>query len=92
MEYVIEIIIYLISVFGIVITTMSFYEMFSIKKKVDDSYRIFSKLSDNEKKVNVIFKIVGFNEIEEKELINILNKDTKLKEISNNIIIQKEDY
>lgn len=92
MEYVIEIIIYLISVFGIVITTMSFYEMFSINKKVDDSYRIFSKLSDNEKKVNVIFKIVGFNEIEEKELINILNKDTKLKEISNNIIIQKEDY
>lgn len=93
MENLLEICIYLLAVFGIIITSISFYEMFDLKKYINNSYRIFSnnKFKDK-KKIDVIIKIKGLNEEEIKELVeDIKDGSTILKEISNNIIIEKQD-
>lgn len=93
MVNLLEICIYLLAVFGIIITSISFYEMFDLKKYINNSYRIFSnnKFKDN-KKIDVIIKIKGLNEEEIKDLVeDIKDGSTILKEISNNIIIEKQD-
>lgn len=94
MEYLIETLIYLLAILGIIFTSISFYEMFDLKKYINNTYRIFSKNSiDKSKNVEVIIKLKGFDEIEEKELIDhIYNSESiNLKEISDNIIIETED-
>lgn len=94
MEYLIETLIYLLAILGIIFTSISFYEMFDLKKYINNTYRIFSKNSiDTTKNVEVIIKLKGLDEIEEKELIDNINnnKSINLKEISDNIIIEKED-
>ena len=94
MEYLIETLIYLLAILGIIFTSISFYEMFDLKKYINNTYRIFSKNSiDKTKNVEVIIKLKGLDEIEEKELIDNINnnKSINLKEVSDNIIIEKED-
>ena len=94
MEYIIETFIYLLAILGIIFTSISFYEMFDLKKYINNTYRIFSRKNiDERKNVEVVIKIRGLDELEEKELIeNIKNSESiNLKEISNNITIEKED-
>ena len=91
MQYLIETLIYLLAILGIIFTCISFYEMFDINKYITNTYRIYSRKNKGEKRVKVIVKIKGFDEIEEDELKNKINNDNKLKEISNDIIIEKLD-
>lgn len=94
MGYLIETLIYLLAIFGIIFTSISFYEMFDLKKYINNTYRIFSKSSTNiDKKIEVIIKIKGLSELEEDKLIECIsdNKGVNLKEISDNIIIEKEE-
>ena len=94
MGYLIETLIYLIAIFGIIITSISFYEMLDLKKYINNTYRIFSKKNnDKNKKIEILIKIKGLDELEEKDLIeNIKNNEgINLKEISNNITIEKEE-
>jgi hypothetical protein len=90
MEYLIEVLIYLFAIFGIIFTSISFYEMYDFNKYIDHSYRIFSKRSKNKKNVEIIVRIQGYDEISENKLIEDLKKDNvNLKEISNSIVIEK---
>lgn len=94
MEYLIETLIYLLAILGIIFTAISFYEMFDLKKYINNTYRIFSKNNINKNKnIEIVIKLKGFDEIEEKELIDNINnnENINLKEISDNIIIEKED-
>lgn len=94
MGYLIETLIYLLAIFGIIFTSISFYEMFDLKKYINNTYRIFSKSSTNiDKKIEVIIKIKGLSELEEDKLIECIsdNNGVNLKEISDNIIIEKEE-
>ena len=93
MEYLIETLIYLLAILGIIFTSISFYEMFDLKKYINNTYRIFSKNNFNkDKDVEVVIRIKGLNDLEEKKLINHIksNKTINLKEISNKIIIEKQ--
>lgn len=91
MEIVIEILIYIVAIFGIIITCISFYEMYDFKKYINNTYRIFSKKSSGEKNIEVIIKMEGIEEEEEKAIINKINSDDIVKEIANTIVIQKND-
>lgn len=94
MEYLIETLIYLLAILGIIFTSISFYEMFDLKKYINNTYRIFTKSNINEdKNVEVIIKIKGLDESEEDKLIKCIkdNETINLKEISNKIIIEKEE-
>lgn len=93
MECLIETLIYLLAILGIIFTSISFYEMFDLKKYINNTYRIFSKNNFNkDKDVEVVIRIKGLNDLEEKKLINHIksNKTINLKEISNKIIIEKQ--
>lgn len=93
MECLVEICIYLLAILGIIFTSISFYEMFDLKKYINNSYRIFTnnKFKDD-KKIDVIIKLKGLSEEEIKYLIDdIKDGSVNLKEISNNIIIEKQD-
>ena len=93
MECLVEICIYLLAILGIIFTSISIYEMFDLKKYINNSYRIFTnnKFSDN-KKIDVIIKLEGLNDEEIKDLVDdIKDGSANLKEISNNIIIEKQD-
>lgn len=92
MGYLIETLIYLLAIFGIIFTSISFYEMFDLKRYINNTYRIFSKNSINkDKDVEVIIKIKGLDEEEESKLIENINNNINLKEIADNIIIEKQD-
>ena len=93
MESLVEICIYLLAVFGIIVTSISFYEMFDLKKYINNSYRIFSNnKSKDDKKIDVIIKLNGLDEEEIKDLVqDVKDGNVNLKEISNNIIIEKQD-
>lgn len=94
MEYLIEILIYLMAIFGIIFTSISFYEMFDLKKYINNTYRIFTKNDiDEDKNVEILIKIKGLDEFEEDKLIEYIKNNEKIniKEISNKIIIEKEE-
>lgn len=92
MEYLVEVLIYLLAILGIIFTSFSLYEMFDMNRYFNRSYRIYTKKSKDQKRVDIIAKIQGYDEIAEKELIESLKKDqVNLKEISNSILIEKED-
>jgi len=93
MEIFVETIIYLLAILGIIFTSISFYEMFDLRKYINNTYRIYSKNSDDiERNVEIIVKIEGLNDIEEKDLVDILNSDNvNIKQISNSITIEREE-
>lgn len=91
MQYLIETLIYLLAILGIIFTCISFYEMFDINKYISNTYRIFSRKSEGDKKVKIIVKIKGFDEKEEEVLKEKISGNIELKELSNDIIIEKSD-
>ena len=91
MEYLIETLIYLLAILGIIFTSISFYEMFDLNKYINNTYRIYSKDECGNKKVEVVIKMYGVDELEEEKIVKILKEDNNLKDVSNKIIIEKED-
>ena len=91
MEYIIETLIYLLAILGIIFTSISFYEMFDLNRYINNTYRIFSKNADENKKVEVIIKIYGFEESEEEDIVKKVKENESLKEVADKIIIEKED-
>ena len=78
---------------GIILTTITFFEMFIQKKSINNSYRIFNKNNENnnKKKIEIIVHIENLNEVEEKELVKKIvgEKTVNLKEIATSILVQK---
>lgn len=91
MEYFIETLIYLLAILGIIFTSISFYEMFDLNKYINNTYRIYSNNSLDSKKVEIIVKLYGIDEVEEESIVNVLKDDDKIKNISNKIIIEREE-
>ncbi len=87
---IIETLIYLLAIMGIIFTTMSFFEVFSYK--YFSTYKIFSKNSMKNKKVEIIINIKNIEEDEEDEIIDILmnGKYTNLEDVVDAVKVQKE--
>lgn len=91
MQVLLDSIIYLLAVMGIIFTTISFFGMFTQKRIINNSYRIFTKNNENNKNIEVIICIENLDINEEKELVEKISneKSINLKEIANLITIQK---
>lgn len=91
MEYTIEILIYLIAIFGIIITSFSIFEM-KYNNVCNNTYRIHSKESENGKDIEIKVIINGLSKEEEKDLVEKLKNDKiYLKDISNTITIENNN-
>lgn len=90
MIYFINTVIYLLAIFGIVITSMSIYEMFDINNSYN-TYRIFSKNNQSDNDIKLIVKLKNIDDIKEKEIVSILDNNDELKSVFDEIIIEKED-
>lgn len=71
MHELIEIVIYLLAIMGIIVTTMSVFEVFSNRNLVMKNYYIFGKENNKEKYVQLILKTEG---LEEEEIDSIIDK------------------
>lgn len=71
MHELIEIVIYLLAIMGIIVTTMSVFEVFSNRNLVMKNYYIFGKENNKEKYVQLILRTEG---LEEEEIDSIVDK------------------
>lgn len=91
MQILLDSIIYLLAILGIILTSITFFEMFTQKRIINNSYRIFTVNNENNKNMEVIVYIENLDENEEKILIDDIkkNKCIKLDETITSVIIQK---
>lgn len=90
MQCLIDSLVYLVATLGIIFTTMSFYDMFFYGKR---TYRIYSKVANEDKNVEVVIKLRNLNDKEEEDIVKMIreSESVNLKEIANCIIIQNDD-
>ena len=90
MQCLIDSLVYLVATLGIIFTTMSFYDMFFYGKR---TYRIYSKVVNEDKNVEVVIKLRNLNDQEEEDIVKMIreSESVNLKEIANCILIQNDD-
>ena len=92
MGNLIETLIYLLAIMGIILTSISFFEIFNYKNY--PSYRLFNKNSMKNKRVEIVINIENMKEEEEEELIDtLLNGEyTNLEDIVDCVRIEKDTW
>lgn len=70
MNTFVETLIYLFAIMGIILTTMSFFDMFNYKDLANNSYKLFGKNSMKPKRVDIVITIQGYNEEESEQLVD----------------------
>lgn len=91
MQSLIETLIYLLGIFGIIFTSISFIEIFNYRNY--NSYKIFNKNYMKNKRVEIVVNISGMDEEDEEDLINMLLKGEydDLENIVDCIRVEKEN-
>lgn len=73
MQILIQSIIYLLAVFGIIFTTMSFFEMYIYKSELDNSVN-YTNYTKNSKYVEIIINVKGLSEDEGNKIIEAIKR------------------
>ncbi len=90
MEIFIETMIYLLAIVGLLLTTISFCEMFNMEKYENNIYRIYTSKKNKDGKVEVTIQLDNISEdIENKILEKIKSEDSlDILEYVDNIYIE----
>lgn len=91
MHSLLETLIYLFAIMGIIFTTVSFFEIFNYKNICQNSYRIFTKNSMKDKRVEIVINIENLNQEEEEKLLDIMltGDYTNIKDIADSVKIER---
>lgn len=89
MQIFIETIIYLLAIMGIIICSMSIFDICMYKTICKSSHKIYTSSKSGGKKVEIVIKFENINQSEKEEIINkVKNGDFKdIEEIVNTISI-----
>ncbi len=90
MANIIETLIYLLAIMGIILTSVSFFEVFNLRNY--SSYKIYEKKSMNKKRVEIVINIENMNQEEEDEVIDtLLNGEyTNLKDVVDCVRVENQ--
>lgn len=93
MEIFIETMIYLLAVIGLILTCISFCEMFSKEKYINNTYRIYKAQKNHKGKVSVYIKLSDMVDEElEDEMLQRIKEENNLNiiEVADEIYIENE--
>ncbi|MEG0872883.1 MAG: hypothetical protein RSE00_02970 [Clostridia bacterium] len=91
MESIIETIIYLLAILGIILTSISFFDIFTYTNLANKSYTILGKNSMKKGRVEIVINISELSQLDEEVLLKKIQKGEfeNLIDIVDSIHVQK---